>query len=363
MTANIFTVKKSEIEGNVMENEIAEKNTLYENIKNIISQARSSAYRAVNFAMVQAYWSIGQLIVEDEQNGKSRAEYGKATLEELSKRLTAEFGKGFDESNLRYMRLFYLNFQNRDALRHELNWTHYKMLLRVKDENARVWYMNEAAEQTWSTRQLDRQISVLYYERLLSSQEKESVRAEANQKMAALAPQDFIHDPYVLDFLNLKNYPALHESDIEQGLIDNLQSFLLELGKGFCFESRQKLMRYEDEDFYIDLVFYHSVLKCHVLIDLKLGKLTHADVGQMDSYIRMFDDLYKLDDDNPTIGLILCSEKNEAVVKYSVLSEAKQIFASKYELNLPKPEELENQIKTQRLLIEERLNASKEARQ
>ncbi|MBQ0161794.1 MAG: DUF1016 family protein [Treponema sp.] len=328
---------------------------LYNDISSILKNARENAYKAVNFAMVTSYWSIGKLIVEDEQNGNARAEYGKAVLEQLSEKLTAEFGKGFDTSNLRYMRLFYNTFPICDTLRHELSWSHYRMLLRVKDEKARNWYMNEAADQTWSTRQLDRQISVLYYERLLSSQDKESVVLEAKEKMAGLETKQFIHDPYVLEFLNLKDYPALHESTIEQALIDNLQHFLLELGTGFCFESRQKLMRYEDDDFYVDLVFYHSVLKCHVLIDLKLGKLTHGDVGQMDSYIRMFDAQYKRDDDNPTIGIILCSEKNEAVAKYSVLADAKQIFASKYELALPKPEELEKQIKMDRLLIEEQM--------
>ena len=328
---------------------------LYANICSIINKARSSAYKAVNFAMVVSYWSIGQQIVEDEQHGALRAEYGKAVLKELSKKLMAKYGKGYDESNLRYMRLFYQTFPICDTLRHELTWSHYKMLLRVKDETARIWYMNEAAEQTWSTRQLDRQISVLYYERLLASQDKKSVQIEAKEKLSEIEPEQFIHDPYVLEFLNLKNYPALHESTIEQALIDNLQNFLLELGTGFCFESRQKLMRYEDDDFYVDLVFYHYVLKCHILIDLKLGKLTHGDIGQMDSYIRMFDAQYKRDDDNPTIGLILCSEKNDAVVKYSVLADAKQIFASKYELALPKAEDLAKQIKMDRLLIEEQM--------
>lgn len=340
-------MKETDIDNNIQK--------LYANICSIINKARSSAYKAVNFAMVISYWSIGQQIVEDEQHGASRAEYGKAVLKELSKKLMAKYGKGYDESNLRYMRMFYQTFPICDTLRHELTWSHYKMLLRVKDETARIWYMNEAAEQTWSTRQLDRQISVLYYERLLVSQDKKSVQIEAKEKLSEIEPEQFIHDPYVLEFLNLKNYPALHESTIEQALIDNLQHFLLELGTGFCFESRQKLMRYEDDDFYVDLVFYHYVLKCHILIDLKLGKLTHGDIGQMDSYIRMFDAQYKRDDDNPTIGLILCSEKNDAVVKYSVLADAKQIFASKYELALPKAEDLARQIKMDRLLIEEQM--------
>lgn len=327
-------------------------NQLLTNIREILLSARHTAYKAVNFAMVTAYWNIGKLIVEDEQNGNTRAEYGKAVLEELSTKLTKEFGKGFTTANLRNMRQFYLCFQNCYTLRSELTWSHYRLLIRVQDDQARLWYMNEAAEQTWSSRQLDRQISVLYYERLLNSTDRDSVRMEAIEKLSALTPQNFIHDPYVLDFLNLKDYPALHESTIEQGLIDNLQSFLLELGKGFCFVARQKLMRYEDEDFYVDLVFYHSILKCHVLIDLKLGKLTHQDVGQMDSYIRMFDDLYKHTDDNPTLGLILCSEKNEAVVKYSVLAEHKQIFASKYMLELPSVQTLQDEIVRERKQLE-----------
>lgn len=317
---------------------------LFSEIRQILVGARQTAYKAVNFAMVTAYWNIGRLIVEDEQQGNTRAEYGKAVLIDLSQRLTEEFGKGFTEANLRNMRQFYLCFPNCYALRSELTWTHYRLLIRVQNKTARLWYMNEAAEQTWSSRQLDRQISVLYYERLSKSTDTVSVREEAKHNLKQVSPQEFIHDPYVLEFLNLKDYPALRESNIEKALINNLQEFLLELGKGFCFVARQKLMRYEEEDFYVDLVFYHSILKCHVLIDLKLGKLTHQDVGQMDSYIRMFDDLYKHADDNPTLGLILCSDKNEAVVKYSVLSEHRQIFASKYLLELPTPELLQQEI-------------------
>lgn len=325
---------------------------LFAEIREVLVTARRTAYKAVNFAMVTAYWNVGRLIVEDEQQGNTRAEYGKAILADLSKRLTDEFGKGFDERELRRIRQFYLVFPKWDALRPELTWTHYRLLIRIQNEQARLWYMNEAAEQTWSSRQLDRQISVLYYERLLNSTDTLSVRKEAENNLAQLAPQEFIHDPYVLEFLNLKNYPALHETDIEKSLINNLQSFLLELGKGFCFVARQKLMRYDNEDFYVDLVFYHSILKCHVLIDLKLGKLTHQDVGQMDSYIRMFDDLYKHTDDNPTLGLILCSDKNEAVVKYSVLAEHRQIFASKYLLELPTPEVLQQEIMRERKQLE-----------
>lgn len=319
---------------------------LYANVRSILASSRQRAYTAINFAMVESYWLIGQQIVENELQGAARAEYGKGVLRELAERLTAEFGKGFDERELRKMRQFYQMFQIRDTLRPELTWSHYRRLLSVENEPARLWYMNEAADSVWSTRQLDRQISTLYYERLLASKEKASVVAEAKEKMSQLAPQHFIRDPFVLEFLDLKEFPSLHESDLEQALIDHLQQFLLELGRGFCFVARQKRMRYDDDDFYIDLVFYHSILKCHVLIDLKLGKLSHEDVGQMDSYIRMFDAQHKNPDDNPTLGIIFCSQKSEAIVKYSVLNEGKQIFASRYRLYLPTEEEFKNMLKT-----------------
>ena len=327
---------------------------LYDAIKSILLESRQKAYKAISSAMLGAYWDIGCLIVEHEQNGSDKAQYGKKVLETLSEKLTYEFGKGFDVRNLRNMRSFYLTFPNRNALRTDLTWTHYRALLRVKSEAARNWYIEEASKEQWSSRQLDRQISTLYYERLLGSQTKDGVIAEANANMAKLAPEQFIKDPYVLEFLDLKNYPELRETELEQALIDNLQDFLLELGRGFCFVARQKLMRFDDDDFYLDLVFYHSILKCYVLIDLKIGKLTHQDVGQMDSYIRMFDALHKKDDDNPTLGIILCSEPNETIAKYSVLSDNKQIFASKYLYNLPTVEELQDYIQTQRRLIEER---------
>ena len=313
--------------------------TLYADIKTILVSARKQTYHAINFAMVESYWMIGHAIVEYEQQGETRAAYGKGVLKELAARLSIDFGKGFDDRELRKMRQFYLTFQIRDTLRPELTWSHYRRLISVEDNQARLWYMNEAADGVWSTRQLDRQISSLYYERLLASREKESVKQEAEEKMGQIAPQQFIRDPFVLEFLNLKDYPSLHESVLEQALIDHLQQFLLELGRGFCFVARQKRMRYDDEDFYVDLVFYHSILKCHVLIDLKLGKLTHEDVGQMDSYIRMFEALYRNEDDNPTLGIILCSQKSEVIVKYSVLNEGKQIFASRYKLYLPTEQE------------------------
>lgn len=358
---------------------------LYREIRAVLEQARAGAYRAVNAAMVQAYWHVGRLIVEHEQGGAKRAAYGEAVLEDLSRRLTADFGRGFDPSNLRYMRLFFQKFPNRDAERHtwpsagirdalrhelkpankrtpthsgppslrtELSWTHYRLLLGVEDDRAREWYMQEAADQHWSSRQLERQISVLYYERLLASRKKAPVRKEAQDKIAAMEPEQFIRDPYVLEFLDLKDYPALRESKVEQAIIDNLQAFLLELGKGFSFVARQKRLRFEDEDFHVDLVFYNYLLKCFVLIDLKVGKLTHQDLGQMDSYVRMFDAHVRPEGDNPTIGLILCSRKNEAIAKYSVLSEARQIFAAKYVKVLPTERELTRELERERRRIE-----------
>ena len=330
-------------------NDIA--NVLATKIENIIRESRRSAYRAIDFTMVMAYWNIGKVIVEDELHWK-RAEYGKNILKNISKRLTKEFGKGFDERELRKMCQFYKCFEIRDSLRPELSWTHYRRLISIENQEARIWYMNEAANSVWSTRQLDRQISTLYYDRLLGSHDKKIITDEAEEKLQKIIPEDIIKDPYILEFLNLKDYPALRESDIEKSLINNLQDFLMELGNGFCFVARQKRMRFEDEDFYVDLVFYNSIIKCYVLIDLKLGKLTHQDVGQMDSYIRMFDALTKQEDDNPTIGLILCSEKNEAIAKYSVLNDAKQIFASKYKLTLPTEDELQNELSKARKRLE-----------
>ena len=268
----------------------------------------SSAYRAVNTVMVRVYWHVGRLIVEHEQGGRKRAAYGETMLDDLSRRLTTDFGKGFTTTNLKYMRSFYVAFPIRHALRDEsratpverlpaclrpeLSWTHYRLLLGVEDPIARDWYMRESADQQWSTRQLERQISALYYERLLASRQKIPVRKEAAAKLALAEPQEFIRDPYVLEFLNLEEYPALRESTVEQGIIDNLQAFLLELGK------------------------------CFMLVDLKVGKLTHQDIGQMESYVRLFDAQARSEGDNPTIGLILCSRKNEAIAKYSVLGEA-----------------------------------------
>jgi predicted nuclease of restriction endonuclease-like (RecB) superfamily len=332
---------------------------LLSHIAAVIQQSRQQVQQAVNSAMVQCYWQIGRLIVEHEQQGEARAAYGKQQLQTLSEQLTAEFGKGFDATNLRNMRRFYLTFPIRETVSLELSWSHYNVLTRVENANARTWYQREAIQQNWSVRALDRQISKLYYERLLSSRDKAAVQAEAEQKIAeteqqALSAKDYIRDPYILDFLNLPSQRLL-ESDLEQGLLDNLQAFLLELGKGFAFVARQQRIRTEDQDFYIDLVFYHFKLKCFLLIDLKLGKLTHQDVGQMDSYVRIYDQQQRAADDNPTIGLILCSQKSEAVVKYSVLTDREQLFAAKYLPYLPTEAELKHELELERIKVQAQL--------
>lgn len=322
-------------------------------IAQVIQQARSQVRQTVNSAMVQSYWEIGRLLVEHEQQGKERAEYGKFVLQNVSERLTAMFGKGFDERNLRKMRQFYLTFPIRDSVRPELSWTHYRRLIRVENPKARVWYLNETIENNWSVKALDRQISVLYYERLLASQNDTAVVAEAQAKTEPLKEtiQDYLRDPYILDFLNLQD-KSYQESNVEQAIISNLQQFLLELGKGFAFVERQKRVRFDDEDFYIDLVFYNFKLKCFLLIDLKIGKLKHQDIGQMDTYVRLYDEQFKGDDDNPTIGLVLCSEQSEAVAKYSVLADRKQIFSAKYLPYLPTELELKAQVEKARALSE-----------
>ena len=328
---------------------------LYDSIKQVIEEARNSVYRSANTAMVQAYWRIGKLIVEEEQSGKQRAVYGAELIKKLSEKLSEEYGKGFNSSNLWYMRKFYSLFEKLHAVRGELSWTHYRLLLKVEKEATRQFYMQEAIEGNWGTRTLERQINSLYYERMLMTRKKADkalVKQEAEDKAATMQASDIIKDPYVLEFLNLKSNTAFYEKELEQGLIDKLQEFLLELGKGFSFVGRQYRMQAESEDFYIDLVFYNYILKCFLLIDLKAGKLTHQDIGQMDMYVRMFEDKIRQQSDNPTIGLILCSEKNNAVVKYSLLSESKQIFTSKYQLYLPTEKQLEQELERERALVE-----------
>ncbi len=311
-------------------------------LKTLITDARQRALRAVDAIQVQTCWQVGRHIVEFEQGGATRAVYGARLLPMLAERLGEEFGAGFDTSNLRYMRLFYQAFPNCDALRHELSWTHYRLLSKVENEESRQWYMTEAAVQNWSTRALQRQIGTLFYERLLLSQDKVAVADEARQNLAKLeiTPRAFVRDPVMLEFLGLPGSGKLLEPGLEQGLMDKLQAFLLELGKGFAFVARQQRISTESKDFYIDLVFYNYLLKCFVLIDLKTSELTHQDIGQMDMYVRMYDDLKRGDGDNPTVGILLCEDKDQSVVRYSVLNGSEQLFARRYKLILPSEEEL-----------------------
>lgn len=325
----------------------------YEAVADLLRNARSNAYRAVNFVMVEAYWNIGRMIVEEEQQGQERAEYGAFVIKNLSLRLTEEFGKGFSEQSLRNFRQFFFCFPIRSTLRSELAWSHFKLLIRVENEAARAYYTAEAASQNWSTRALERQINSLYYERLLMSRDKSPVIDEMREKTAPLTPtpQDFIKDPYVLEFLGIKDNPHFREQELEQAIIDQLQAFMLELGRGFAFVARQQRISTETKDFFVDLVFYNFLLKCFVLIDLKNGELTHQDIGQMDLYVRIYEDTIKGSDDNPTVGIILCTEKDQTVVRYSALNESSQLFASKYRLYLPSEEELVAEIERERALV------------
>ncbi|NWF91129.1 MAG: DUF1016 domain-containing protein [Ignavibacteriaceae bacterium] len=381
----------------------------YEDIKQILDKARSAAFRTVNFLMVESYWNIGRLIVEEEQKGKKRAEYGKYLIKELSERLTKDFGKGFDVSNIRHMRQFYLSFPIQDAvrlkfkksnnnklhavsgetgsirhalsdksknqndkklntlrsqsivtsiqdaarhtfvelqnfLRPELSWTHYRILLKLEKEEARYFYMNEAANSNWSTRELERQINSLLFERLALSKDKKAVIRMAKKGQEINSPKDLIKDPYVLEFLGLEKYEKYYEEDLEKALIDHLQKFLLELGKGFSFVARQKRITLDGDHYHIDLVFYNRLTKSHILFDLKVGKLTHQDIGQMQMYVNYYNREIKLKDENETIGILLCAEKNNAVIKYTLPEKQKQIFISKYIPYLPTEEELKNEI-------------------
>ncbi|AVQ23938.1 PDDEXK nuclease domain-containing protein [Fusobacterium nucleatum subsp. nucleatum ATCC 23726] len=321
------------------------EDSIYKEIKSILEQARNKVYKVANSTMVQAYWNIGRVIVE-KQGGNNKAEYGAALIKNLSKKMTKEFGKGFTVANLKNMRQFYLIFQKSYALRSELTWTHYRLLMRVENENARNFYIEECIKSNWSTRQLERQITTLFYERLLSSKDKEKVSKEIYK----LEPQikkveDIIKDPYVLEFLGLPENTNFLEKNLEQALIDHLQKFLLELGRGFSFVARQKRITFDGRHFYIDLVFYNYLLKCFVLIDLKVGDLTHQNLGQMQMYVHYFEEEMMNEGDNPPIGIVLCADKSDSIVKYTLSKNETQVFASKYKAYLPSEEELLSEIK------------------
>lgn len=336
-------------------------NNYINEVKEILKSARQKAYNTINSVMVEAYWKIGRRIVEEEQNGKERAEYGKEILKNLSKELTEEFGKGFGERNIRNIRQFYVIFSDYEkwkSLISKLTWTHIQKVLKVSDEKARIFYLTEAAENMWSVRTLDRNISTLYYNRIIASIDKKIVENEMKDKTKKLQAKEFIKNPVVLEFLGLPTSMSYTENELEKALIDDIQKFMMELGKGFAFVERQQHIRTENSDFYIDLVFYNYILKCFIIVELKTEKLTHQDIGQLDMYVRMYDDLKKQENDNPTIGLLLCTETDGTIIKYSVLNDNKNLFASKYVNYLPSEEELINEIERQKVLF--KINSKEE---
>lgn len=331
---------------------VGESQSFYERVRKIIEYARENIARAINTEMVIAYWQIGKVIVEEEQRGKSRAGYGEEILRKISFKLTTDFGKGFDESNLRNIRYFYLCYPKRDALRHELSWTHYRILMRVEKPEARSFYEIECIKNNWSARELERQKGSLLFERLALSKDKKGLLRLSRKGQELASYEDMIKDPYVLEFTGLSPQSKLYESKLEQALIDNLSKFLLELGKGFTFVAQQKRISLDGDHFYIDLVFYNTMLKCYVIIDLKIGKLVHQDIGQMQMYVNYYDREVKQSDDTPTVGLILCEDKKEAVVRYTMSKDNKQIFASRYKLYLPTEDELRRELRREHLLLD-----------
>ena len=322
-------------------------------LKNIIDKGKRLSYQSVNNIMLMTYWNLGKRIVEEEQQGAKRADYGSKLIKILSEKLISEYGKGFSERALRQYRQFYLLFKDKEKWNTRvpfLTWSHIRTLLRVNDEKAREWYLNEAISQVWSVRTLDRNISSQYYQRLLLSQNKKLVENEMKQLTDSFQQDklEFIKNPVVAEFLGLESSIDFTETQLEQSIITHIQKFLMELGKGYAFVARQQHIRTELGDYFIDLVFYNYILKCFVLIDLKTTQITHQDVGQMDMYIRMYDELKRSNDDNPTLGIVLCSETDEDIARYSVLHDNKQLFASKYKLYLPSDEELKFEIERQK---------------
>ena len=326
-------------------------NVIVDDACNIIESAHRVAIQSANISLVLRNWLLGKRISEEELKGEARAEYGLEVVKSLSDSLTEKYGKGFSKRTIYKFLQFYKTFPEivPTLSAHLLSWSHYERLLQVNDKDAREWYAKEAYEQTWSIRTLSRNISTQYYYRLLKSQDKTGVENEMKQLTSPYQDKlEFIKNPVIAEFLGMQENTSYYESELEQCIIDNLQKFLMELGKGYAFVARQQHIHTEKEDYYIDLVFYNYILKCFVLIDLKTGKITHQDVGQMDMYIRMYDELKKSDDDNPTLGIVLCTETDEDIARYSILHDNEQLFASKYKLYLPTEEELRAEIETQK---------------
>lgn len=332
---------------------ITEYQTAISDIRQIITSGQNYAYQSANRAMVLTYWQIGKRIVEQEQSGEERAEYGTALIETLSNVLTGEFGKTYSKRNLQYFRKFFIYFPDGEIVNacvHNLTWTHFRSLLRVSDENARLWYMNEAVKEAWSYRTLDRNIGTQYYYRLLQSPQREKTIAEMQKKAAPYqkSKYELLKNPIVAEFLGFRIEDSFAETDLESAILSHIRDFLMEMGKGFAFVARQQHIVTETEDYYIDLVFYNIELKCYVLIDLKMGKITHQDVGQIDMYVRMYDELKCKEGDNPTLGILLCSETDEDIARYSVLHDNDRLFMSKYLTYLPSKEQLRIEIERQK---------------
>src|SRR3989344_7224223 len=307
----------------------------------LLEEARKKVYAHINQDLVKTYWELGRRIVEYEQKGEERAEYGEKILDELSADLTSKYGKGFSAYNLRKMRSFYLAFPKWATVSPKLGWSHYRLILRLEEKLARQFYLQETEKENWSVRELDRQINSALFERIVLSKDKKAVLKLAQQGQIIEQPDDLIKDPYVLEFLGLEELPKYTEADLEEKIITNLQKFLLELGKGFTFVARQQRISLEDDHFFIDLVFYNRILRCFVLIELKIGKLTHKDLGQLQMYVNYYDRKIKQPDENLTIGILLCADKKEAIVKYTLPLDNRQVFASEYKLYLPNKKELQ----------------------
>jgi predicted nuclease of restriction endonuclease-like (RecB) superfamily len=334
-------------------NKIQDIHHLYNEVREIIASARQSAVRSVDFYRVQMYWNIGKRILETEQEGKERAEYGTYLLKNLAKKLEPEYGSGFSVRQLERSRQFYKMYPIATALRTQFNWTQYKLLLAISDDYKREYYELEAVNNGWTAREMERQINSQLYERLLLSNDKESVLAVARKERIPQQPQEIIKDPMVLEFLGLERKSSYYEKDLEQALITHLQKFLLELGNGFTFVARQKRILIEDDEFFADLVFYNRLLRCFVVIELKTEKLTHQDLGQLQMYVNYYDRVEKLPDENPTIGILLCTAKNDTVVKMSLPEDNASILASQYQLYLPTQDQLKTEVESLLRLAEE----------
>ncbi|MBQ9313383.1 MAG: DUF1016 family protein [Bacteroidales bacterium] len=332
--------------------EISSTNQLILEIKSLVYEAKKSAFEKTNSLMIETYWNIGRMIVEYEQKGNTRADYGSKLLNELSNHLSKELGSGFSRRSLAYYRQFYLSFKNIQILHtrvQNLTWSHLKSILRVNDDSAKLWYLNEASQQNWSVRTLDRNVSSQYYYRLLQSPQNEKVIKEMQEKTFEFEKNklEIIKSPIIAEFLGLKNNDFT-ETDLESSILTHLQKFLLELGRGFAFVDRQKHITTDAGDYYIDLVFYNFYLRCFVLIDLKVSQITHQDVGQMDMYVRMYDEMFAKLEHNPTIGIVLCAETSQDIARYSILHDNNQVFATKYLPYLPSKEELKQEIEHQK---------------